>query len=670
MRNSFVSKQRKTAKPISSAHDEQGIALVMTLMMGVILVTGATGLLVRQLSAKKLASSESYQQMAEAAASNGFNRILAVLNNASTTEYLGHLFTEPNNPNNNWNWQNPYSKGEYCSGMSELPQYADADGKLDDLPWPASTAGYLLNNTTLRRDNKGQVLTTYRLRSYNSTFSNGQGTGTFEVEGFVRRYLNDDTSPILARARLTRSLQLESTIARPDDWGVIAVQFSNALDGTSERSVKIDGPGKFVWYTANALQDNCNRVYNNDTNVPGQPTESPLWPILRDNNTPYIPASNIYAIEGSSIDSVKISGNPYTRIWAFDDSNPSCEHVVCVGPSSSIGESNAEITQNPSVIDTEATMNTELNDTELSKYKTIMHNKKNNKIKIGTCINTNNPENDCKSEDLQSSYWQWSSWKRWVDRIRGNSITRWRKINDNTIEIGTCTKYWAMQCKLDNNTWRWEEIQTGSNSARSDADLTNSSKVVKIDAEDICKDANARVCHLYVQKINLNDTHVFIKNDIQAVVLHLNVDDSVSQGNEIYKLGANSKLCGVNSLAGEPECNLDPVRFVITQDGNNERQSCPTEADTEDFQFAGQSLPAAWVSMNTGRVQAENVTMKGAIWASSLCSEGVLAVSTADDESAYVDEFKTYWNFSNTEGIGRRIVRGIRGSGFDIFKRW
>ena len=75
--------------------------------------------------------------------------------------------------------------------------------------------------------------------------------------------------------------------------------------------------------------------------------------------------------------------------------------------------------------------------------------------------------------------------------------------------------------------------------------------------------------------------------------------------------------------------------------------------------------------MNTGRVRAKNVNMEGAIWASSLCSEGSLAVSTEDDaKSAYVDEFKTYWNFSNTEGIGRRIVRGIRGSGFDIFKRW
>ena len=281
MRNNFITKHRKIKNLRSSAHDEQGIALVMTLMMGVILVTGATGLLIRQLSAKKLASSESYQQMAEAAASNGFNRILAVLNNASTTEYLGYLFTEPNNPNNNWNWQNPYNKGEYCSGLTELPEYQDAEGIVDNLPWPASTAGYLLNETTMRGDNKGNVLTTYRLRSYDSTFSNGQGTGTFEVEGFVRRYSNENETPILARARLTRSLQLESTIARPDDWGIIAVQFSNILEGTGTSTLNINGPGKFIWYTATALEDHCNKSYVTSTDSTGGLTQSLVWPIKR-----------------------------------------------------------------------------------------------------------------------------------------------------------------------------------------------------------------------------------------------------------------------------------------------------------------------------------------------------------------------------------------------------
>ena len=62
--------------------DEQGIALVISLLMGMLLITAATGLVVRQLTARKLGASESYQQMAETAASNGFNRIIAVINNS------------------------------------------------------------------------------------------------------------------------------------------------------------------------------------------------------------------------------------------------------------------------------------------------------------------------------------------------------------------------------------------------------------------------------------------------------------------------------------------------------------------------------------------------------------------------------------------------------------
>ena len=94
---------------------EEGIALTITLLMGILLITGATGLLIRQLTARKLSASESYQQMAETAATNGFNRILAVLNNASTDDYRGYLFTENNEPDT-WMWSEPYEKNEFCAG--------------------------------------------------------------------------------------------------------------------------------------------------------------------------------------------------------------------------------------------------------------------------------------------------------------------------------------------------------------------------------------------------------------------------------------------------------------------------------------------------------------------------------------------------------------------------
>ena len=148
--------------------DEQGISLVITLLMGIILISGATGLLIRQLTAKKLSASETYQQISEAAASNGFNRILAVLNNSSTAEYRGFLFLENNEPPN-WQWTADYAKEDYCSaeqikravtteqeiGTTVLPDYPDSVG--DSTQWPTSSAGYILNEQTLYGAQKGSI---------------------------------------------------------------------------------------------------------------------------------------------------------------------------------------------------------------------------------------------------------------------------------------------------------------------------------------------------------------------------------------------------------------------------------------------------------------------------------------------------------------------------------
>ena len=94
-----------------TSQDEQGIALVISLLMGMLLITAATGLVVRQLTARKLGASESYQQMAETAASNGFNRIIAVINNSDESNYRGFLLTEDNQPSDNaaenWRWEKP-----------------------------------------------------------------------------------------------------------------------------------------------------------------------------------------------------------------------------------------------------------------------------------------------------------------------------------------------------------------------------------------------------------------------------------------------------------------------------------------------------------------------------------------------------------------------------------
>ena len=98
--------QRRSPVPPVALHSkprqEQGIAMMITLMVGMLLLAAGTGLLSRMLMARKLGAAESYQQMAEAAALNGFNRILGTLNKNSETDYRGYLLSvdnaEPVNP--------------------------------------------------------------------------------------------------------------------------------------------------------------------------------------------------------------------------------------------------------------------------------------------------------------------------------------------------------------------------------------------------------------------------------------------------------------------------------------------------------------------------------------------------------------------------------------------
>ena len=75
---------------------EEGIVMVMALMMGVVLIAGATALLIRQMMAQKIGVYSSYQQIAENAAVNGFNRILGTINSPSNS--YGYLLLLDNGP--------------------------------------------------------------------------------------------------------------------------------------------------------------------------------------------------------------------------------------------------------------------------------------------------------------------------------------------------------------------------------------------------------------------------------------------------------------------------------------------------------------------------------------------------------------------------------------------
>ena len=82
------------------------MAMVMALLMGVVLLAGTTGLMIRQMMARKLGAAESYSQLAESAALNGLNRIISDLNKDDRDNYTGFLLTLRNDPEQ-WGWSSP-----------------------------------------------------------------------------------------------------------------------------------------------------------------------------------------------------------------------------------------------------------------------------------------------------------------------------------------------------------------------------------------------------------------------------------------------------------------------------------------------------------------------------------------------------------------------------------
>ena len=385
-----------------TSQDEQGIALVISLLMGMLLITAATGLVVRQLTARKLGASESYQQMAETAASNGFNRIIAVINNSDESNYRGFLLTEDNQPSDNaadnWRWEKPwqstYVKGDFCAERAGLPPIADrngggiettADGSSQSSAsnqWPRSSAGYVLNTASLRSDGLGDVQSTFRLRSYTKDFSSGRGTGTFEVEGIVwRTGIDNVEDKTLARARLTRSLQLESSIARPQDWGVLAARFFN-----DEGSTTVNGPGRFIWFVGSPNTDRCDDNFNT-VSAKDDASLDIVWPVLLDSDTPYIPAHTIYNRDGTE-DEINYNGQDYIRVWSFDDTEGGLDcgdstSIVCTRPGA-LGEETI-----PTLHTLEQSAITDQQEASSGddgmEYKTIKFNKNGKKFWIGTC---------------------------------------------------------------------------------------------------------------------------------------------------------------------------------------------------------------------------------------------------------------------------------------------
>ena len=126
---SLIHKTKQSTKA-QVAYEEQGMSMVIALMMGMVLTVGVSGLMMRQLMTRKLGAAESYQQMAETAALNGFNRILGELNDNNNESYKGYLYTLDHHEGDpettgteKWGWkavnQQNFPLKELCTDRSQ-----------------------------------------------------------------------------------------------------------------------------------------------------------------------------------------------------------------------------------------------------------------------------------------------------------------------------------------------------------------------------------------------------------------------------------------------------------------------------------------------------------------------------------------------------------------------
>ena len=321
---------------------EEGLALISTLMLGIIITAGVSSLLARQLMSRRLSAKESYQQLAEAAANNGLNRILGELNNPNPDQNRGFLFTldnreNLNEANNGFHWERLNSNqspqfSEVCLdtsiGLPKLPQ--DQSGEF----WPTQDVALEgADDPTLREDGISKIETFYRLRGYSSPGTSGStdnGEAKFIIEGIVRR---KDAPPdsYLARSRLERSLYIQSwvDVNRANDWAILAAHHMEL------GPIQLNSPGQILWHTSEnnaiAIASQCNQsaivkqmkgTEKYTANLPSR-----IWPVINQKQ----PAAGIFKTNGSKDN---YPGEPSTiRVWRVDDDqyNPSgnCSVASC-----------------------------------------------------------------------------------------------------------------------------------------------------------------------------------------------------------------------------------------------------------------------------------------------------------------------------------------------------
>jgi hypothetical protein len=626
--------RKRNQKRFQSAHHEQGIALVMALLMGTVLMGGATALVVRMIGARKLGASESYQQLAEAAAVNGFNRILASLNASSRQGYLGYLYLISNEQSGSggYTWDNLPSISEPCAP------------KLSIAPdWHSTTVPLQGNGETLRDDLAGNITTHYRLRRY---VGPQQGSSArFEVEGIAKREGSDQSFE--ARSLLNRSLFINSRVPTEHDWAVLAARdydLSELTLQTGGSNINTTGGMILKLLRGNSsfdstISDSCGA--SNLLALVGAPEATEIakniWPVKNISNNDWDIPTPEYFNGDNTTDTTQNNGAQ--RIWAFDDSlvgEPSDESYgincngslspVCSRPASNNPSSQHNI---PISEDQVSATHTESSTVKQKCFNKRTWSNNNGKERLANTVFAN--QEKCNSID-----------NKWTERVE------WRDTNVRSYKI--LLKDTDL-CTLENNTLQ------------------------------------GNVCHIYIEHINLKRSTLYIENSSERpIVLHLETPAGAARRSDLsgqYELSGSSLICGVNQINGSlppsngvTACNNKPELLILASSDGDPTTGCNGNSISGTFRFGGMALPAAMINMPNGNVElnAASTTTKAVIWANSICTGNgqrlTLDTTGSNNQTSIIVQAEQQWQWPEEKRYGRTIVRGIRGTGFDTFSRW
>ena len=311
---------------------DSGVAVAVALMTGFMLLVATSGLVAKQMMSRRASASESYKQLAELAAGNGMNRILAALNDdAANISHLWKLsqneeYTPVGQPLQQWD----LSGNALRMSMTQPCAQTNGLGPERDVLF----SGDLSNGKNLRDDGrKDSVQISYRLRSYN--YSAGDSKATFAVEGYATAG-QGDSAKVLGRSLLTRVLALKDLHNNDNDWGVIAGRSMQL--GPS----RIDGDGRILWMLNQSQAENvvrqtaCNTgQLANQLGISSSNTAARLWPLSSTTDADLeFPSAGIFD-QKTSIDRVNTSSSSDRRIWSIDDSRT----TMCNGTRPSRGAS-------------------------------------------------------------------------------------------------------------------------------------------------------------------------------------------------------------------------------------------------------------------------------------------------------------------------------------------